>query len=147
MPETRIRGQEVTVRISKNKDLLATVTAFKDFTATFRGRVLEEGYLGETTLRYDDISDGISGTFTLHAESQDLFLLVQFIQQRQQRAQPVQTSLINVIARFSFPNGDTPKAFLKDLKFGEIPIAVGERSQYVNAVFPFNCDRAQFITS
>jgi hypothetical protein len=123
------------------------MTAFKDFTANFRGRVLEEGYLGETTLRYDDISDGIGGTFTLHAESQDLLLFLNYIQQRQQRAISVQASRINVISRFSFPNGDTPKAFIKDLKFGEIPLAVGERASYVQSTFPFNAERAQFITT
>ncbi len=147
MTETRIRGQEVTIRLAKANDIQATITAFKDFTMTFRGKILEEGYLGETTLRYDDISDGIAGTFTLHAESQDILLLLQYIQQRQQRAISVQTSRINTTARFSFPNGDTPKAFIKDMKFGEIPLAIPERSQYVNAAFPFNAERAQFITS
>ncbi|TAL43884.1 MAG: hypothetical protein EPN91_05445 [Salinibacterium sp.] len=145
MSETRIRGGEVVLRLARENAPLVTMTAFKEFAINFRGRILEEGYLGETAPRFDDMSDGIGGNFTIHAESQDLLLLLQYIQERQQRVRSVQTSRINGTARFSFPNGDTPKAFVKDMKFGEIPLSIPERTQYVNASFPFNAERARFI--
>ena len=147
MTETRLRGQEVTIRLSRENAIEATVTAFKDFTMAFRGRILEEGYLGETNLRYDDISDGVGGSFTVHAESQDLFVLMEFIRARQERQIDVRTSRVNATGRFSFPNGDRPRMFIKDMKFGETPVTIGGRDAYVSTGFTYNAERAKFITT
>ena len=147
MTETRLRGQEVTIRLSRENAIEATITAFKDFTLTFKGRILEEGYLGETNLRYDDISDGVGGSFNVTAESQDLFILMEFIRARQERQIDVRTSRVNATGRFAFPNGDRPRMFVKDMKFGETPINIGGRDAYVASSFTFAAERCKFITT
>lgn len=147
MPETRLRGQEVQIRLTQENVPIATVTAFKEFSHVFKGKVLEEGYLGETTMRYDDISDGQGGSFTVHAESQDVFIMFETIRARQRRQVSVQTTRFNATGRFSFPNGDTPKLFIKDMKFGEIPINVSGRDAFVGASIPYNSEDSRFITT
>jgi hypothetical protein len=147
MAETRLRGQEVTLRLVRGRDVEATVTAFKDFTVQFDLATMEEGYLGELTMRKDDIYNGVSGSFTVDAESQDLFVLMDFIKRRAQRKIPVNQSTINVTARFTFPNGETPKLLIRDLKFDAIPIAVPGRNAYVNGSFSYKAEDARFITT
>lgn len=149
MTETRIRGQEVVIRIAQGNAPVANVTAIKEFTAQFDLATIEQGYLGETTMRKDDIFNGISGSFTIDAESQDLFTFIRTLQLRAQRdpSTPVQTTRINATGRFTFPNGQTPRLIVQDMKFDAIPISVPSRDAYVNAAFSYKAENARIITT
>jgi len=147
--ETRIKGQEVTVRITRQGVPEVTVTAIKDITIQFDMATIEEGYLGETTMRKDDIFNGVSGSMTIDAESQDLFELIEFIKLRAQRdpSIPVANSRINATATFAFPNGQRPRIIVRDMKFDAIPIAVSSRDSFVNASLSFKAEDARVLTT
>lgn len=130
MVETRLRGQEVNLILARGNTPEDTVTAIRDFTAQFEFRTLAEGYLGELTMRHDDIYDGVSGSFTVDLEDQSFFTLINFIKERAQRVRGVNVSRVNAAGRFTFPNGQTPRLIIRDLKFDAIPLNVGSRDAY-----------------
>jgi hypothetical protein len=147
MSETRLRGQEVSIRLARGGVVEDEVTAIKDLTVTFETATISEGYLGETTMRQDMIFNGISGSFTVDAESNDLLTLIEFIQANATRERSPNVARVNLTARFSFPNGQTPRVIVRDLQFDSIPLNVPSRDAYVNVAFSFKAENARILTT
>lgn len=145
MAETRIRGQEVSLRLTRNGNFEGTLTAIKDFTMQYDFATLEEGYLGETTMRKDDIFNGVSGSFTIEAEGQEVFLFLEAIKARTQNRATVNQNRINATAFFTFPNGQTPQILIRDLKFDAAPINVSDRQSYVNVSLSYKAEDARVL--
>lgn len=143
--ETRLRGQEVSARIARGNEVIAAITAFRDLTIQVDLEKLSEGYLGETTERKDDIVTGASGSFTIDVEDQSHFQLIETIKERAQRRLPVNETRINLTARFTLPNGQTPLALVRDMKFGALPINIASRRDYVNTSFDWSSEDVRFI--
>jgi hypothetical protein len=59
---------------------------------------------------------------------------------------PVQTTSINLACRIPFPNGDTVRVIVPDLKFGSMPIAIAGRDAYVSTTFTFQASDYRFLT-
>jgi hypothetical protein len=143
MPDVlRIRGQEVEIRVTRNKLLIANLTAVKSFTFTAHQTILSEGYLGETTNRRDDIFTGCGIVLEFHPESRDHWDLIRFIRDRASRRSSAQQAVshINAVFTGNFPNGDRPKITTPDLKFGDLPITAGGRETYVAQTLTAECD-------
>lgn len=134
--ERRLRGQEVSVRITRNGVLESTITAIRDFSVSFDLEVITEGYLGETENRFDDIINGCSGSFSVALEGPELLRFVTFLSERAQRRQDANIA-VNITTRLSLPDGRTPRVQIKDVKFDAVPINVGGRNQYVASSFSF----------
>ncbi len=136
------------MRLARGNVTEATLTAIKDFTIQWDLATSEEGYIGETTMRKDDIFNGVSGSFTVDAEGQELLLLIDFIKRRAQRdaRTPVNTSRVNATVRLTFPNGQVPRIIVRDMKFDAIPLAVPSRDAYVNSAFSYKAEDARILT-
>ncbi len=147
MTELRIKGQEASIRISREGVPLETLTAIKDFTWSYMFSILSEGYVGETTMRKDDIYNGISGSFTVHQESQDLLIFLEFLKERAQRKRNPNTSRVNASVRLNFPNGEAPLSIIRDMKFGDAPNAIPSREGYVNTAFSYEAEDTKLITA
>lgn len=147
MSETRLRGQEVSIRLARGGIVEDEVTAIKDLTVTFETSTISEQYLGETTVRQDMIFNGISGSFTVDAESNDLLTLIEFITENATRERNPNVARVNLTARFAFPNGQTPRVIVRDLQFDAIPLNVPGRDAYVNVAFSFKAENARILTN
>lgn len=125
------------------------MTAFKSLTIQYDFATIDEGYLGETTMRKDDIFNGVSGAVELDAESQDLFTFLDFIKRRAQRDPTISlaNARINMTARFTFPNGQTPRVVVRDMKFDAAGPNVGGRDTYVGVSLPYKAEDARVLTS
>ncbi len=143
MPSPRLKGQEVEIIVIAGGVPQTTVTTVRDFEVTFQTEVLREGYLNETTDRRDTIFRGMKGKMMLHLENADVFNLVQVIIDKARRRTPGVT--INIKATLRFPNGDRPRVVIPDCEFGEMPLNVGSRSDYVSHTFDFEAAEAQVI--
>lgn len=132
-------------RITRGGRVEDTITAFKDFSFQYEFAQNSEGYLGETTERKDEIFNGISGSFTVHQESQDILFFQQAIKERAQRKVAVNGQRINITARLTFPNGETPRVIIPDVKFGATPNNVPGRADYVNTAFTYAAEDARII--
>jgi hypothetical protein len=136
MADQRIKGQEVEVILVVNNVPQATITDVKNFEATLKFEKKQEGYLGETSDRYDEVFMGIDGGAEFHFENQDLFTLFQSISDRARRRQP--GTQVNVKATLSFPNGQRKRAIFPNVFFGNIPITFGGRTEYGNFKLDFS---------
>lgn len=128
----RLRGQEVQIRIVLANKLLKTITAIESLTITPNISLVEKDYLGDTSTRLDEIFKGVSFELAFDPESTEYLQLVNAIVDRAARRTPQSSVHINIIATFTFPNGQRPRVTLPDVKFSDIPIAVGGRDSYVN---------------
>ena len=124
----RIKGQEVEVLIVVNGVPQVTIADVRSFNVTPRFEIKEEQYLGETSMRFDEIFNGVTFDMVLHFENQDVFTFVQTIKDRASRRTP--GTVINVKATLNFPNGQRPRIILKDCFFGDTPVGFGSRSDY-----------------
>lgn len=143
----RLRGQEVALRITRGGVLEATITAIKSFSLEVSTRILTDQFLGETTVRKDDIYDGVRGSLVLQPESQDALILQEAIRDRAQRRVAQGAAQINIAARLEFPNGERPLVIVNDAKFGPMPLGVGARDAYVDLSLNFEADDYNLVTS
>lgn len=139
----RIKGQEVAVAIVANNKLLDTITDVRSFSISLEVEQLQEGYLGETSDRYDDIVRGVSGNLELHFENQDILSLMRTINDRARRR--TAGSQINISAVLSMPNGDRPQIQINDCFFGPIPLAFGSRGDYGTISLDFKASNFEVI--
>lgn len=143
-PAQRIKGQEVQVRIFENNKLVANITEVKSFEISLQTEIMKEGYLGETTDRRDEVFRGVTGKMDVHMKDPSVFTLIQKIADRAQRR--VAGLQIDVRATFNFPNGQQKTAVISNLFFGEMPVSVGGRTEYVSSTLNFEADSVNFIS-
>ncbi len=136
----RVRGAEVQVRLTRNNALEKTLTAVKSFTFEAMLEIKQEGYLGETNDRFDDIYKGCSGNLVFHPESQDAWTLVAFVRDRAARRSAQSDHRINIKFVANLPDGTRPSITIPDVKFSNIPMNSPARDQYVEMTLTFNAD-------
>lgn len=142
--ELRIRGEEVQVRLIRNKVLERTLTAIKSMTFTAKFVILTEGYLGKTTNDRDEIFQGVSMALEFHSTSKDQWELINFVKTRATRRGDQSLFVVNASFVGTFPNGDRPRITTPDLKFGDMPIAVSGRETYVSQTITAECEDFQY---
>lgn len=147
MADTRLKGQEVVIRFTRQGRLESQVTAVKDFTINVDLATIQEGYLGEPEDRFDDIVNGCSGSISIVHEGPEVLRLIQFIIDRAQRKIVGDDAKINVTARFNFPDGRRPRVMIRDLKFDAIPIGASGRAEYVGSTFSFKAPVPRILES
>lgn len=138
MGQSRIRGQEVSVLIVRDTTLEAELRDVQNFNLELLLEQKDQGYLGETTNRKDDIYNGVKGDFELNVHSQDIFVFQQAVLDRAKRATP--DVKFNVSAILAMPSGETPTVLIPDIKFGGMPMNVGSRGDYVKFKVDFTAD-------
>jgi hypothetical protein len=126
--DQRIKGQEVSITVVEGGSPLQTINDIRSFSVAGMLETQTEGYLGETTDRRDEIYRGFRGDIELHFENRDVLDLIRRIIDRARRREP--GIVINIKATLVFPNGQRVRVLMKDVFFGEIPIAFGDRSAY-----------------
>jgi hypothetical protein len=127
----RVRGAEVQFRLTRNGTLEKTLTAVKSFTFEAMIEVKQEGYVGESNDRFDDIFKGCQGTVVFNPESQDAWTLMAFIRDRAARRVAQANHRINTKFVANMPDGTRPSITVPDLKFENIPFNVSARDAYV----------------
>jgi hypothetical protein len=141
MPSQRIKGQEVSIIVTRDGNLEAELTDVKNCEFTPQFEIKEEGYLGEKTNRMDDVYNGVKGSLELHIHSGDIFDFIQAIKDRAQRNAP--DLVFNVAGIFSFPNGEIRTVTIPDAKFGATPISTNDRGDYTSVKLEYAADDYQ----
>lgn len=135
MPTQRIKGQEVSIIITRDGNPEQELVDIKscEFTAEFE--IKDEGYLGEKTNRKDEVFNGVKGSLELHIHSGDIFDFMQAVKDRAQRNTP--DLVFNIAGIFAFPSGELRTATIPDVKFGAIPISTNARGDYTSVKLEF----------
>lgn len=133
----RIRGAEVALVLTAAGALQSSLTDIESFGATFKFEKLTQRYLGEQTVRTDEIFAGIEGKLKLHLYSEEFAAFILNLQLRARRLSP--SLVFNLVATMYFPNTDTPVISFPDVNFGDIPLDVGSAKDYVSMDLDFIC--------
>lgn len=136
MSDLRLLGQEVTIRLTQDGNLLSEITSIKDWTFEVRTRILSEGYLGETANRQDEIFEECGGSFTVHPEGTEILSLQRAIFERASR-RSVNATRIQSTFRCQFPSGVIARITIPDMFFGPMPFNAGSRDAYVAMNFTY----------
>jgi hypothetical protein len=137
MPSNRVRGQEVEITLVKDGQPLDAIANIKSFEFKYEMETQSEGYLGERTERKDSIFKGISGSFEIHHEKKTLFEMFRSLVDRAKRRTPGVT--VNIKATINYNNGERLRVVFPDVEFGEIPVNIGSRTDYVSTSLDFVC--------
>lgn len=144
-PSQRIRGQEISVLITRDSTLEDTLTDIQNFSLETQFEIKSQGYLGEKTNRKDFIFNGGKFDMLLHLHKQDWFFFWKAALDKAQRNTP--DVIFNITGVFSFPNGETPTLLLPDCMFGPMPMNVPARGDYVSVKVEGEVENIQVTTS
>lgn len=126
--QQRIKGQEVTASITVDGVPQTWVSLARSIELTPRFDKLEEGYLGEFQMRFDEVFQGVDFTMEVNFADAGVVDFMLKVKDRAQRRTPGVT--VNIAATLRFPSGETTTVTLKDCYFGNMPIAFGSRTDY-----------------
>jgi len=126
---SRIRGQEVQLTIVRDGQLETELVDIQNFNYSVQSETKIQGYLGEPGNRTDDIFNNVKFDMELNIHSQDWGIFVRAVVDRQKRFTP--DLQFNISAVLSYANGQTTIINIQDAKFGEFPLNVPARGDYV----------------
>lgn len=135
--DLRLRGQEVELRLVVDGTVEANVTLFSSMDETMKLEKKEDGFLGETTNRYDHIFNGYDGKLKCQLNSSDYQLYANKIKAQAQRKTP--GTVFNIVRTDYYANGQTLVKTYLDCKFGPAPTSVGGRGEFVTFELDFSC--------
>lgn len=138
MADQRLKGQEVAVRVIQAGNVITSIDSISAFNDNVALELKEQGYLGETVNRFDEILNGFGGDFEFHVNRADWNDLVEAIISRATRKVP--DLVFNVVRTDFYPNGDTAIFTYQDVKWGPIPSSVASRGDYVKPRMEFKCE-------
>ena len=120
-----------------------TITDIRSFEMNIQLAILTEGYLGETTMRRDEVFNGVTGRVELHFENESIFTLFQTIVDRARRREPGRKIYAKTSVRF--PNGQNKVIMISNIFFGEIPMNFPGRAEYATVSLSFEAEDYQII--
>jgi hypothetical protein len=144
MAGTRLIGQDCSVTIIQDNQPLTTIDTIKSIEVTVLLDIIKEGFLGQTTDRRDEVYHGVSGKIEAQLSGTDLLLLVESIRRRAKNRRS--GTRITTKSTFIFPDGDRAIYVIPDLKFGNIPLGVRGRTEFVEMSLDFEADDMTFVT-
>jgi len=140
----RIKGQETSVTVtSTTNGLEVAFTDVKSCEIKFDREIVSEGYLGQMTEQKDDIFNGVSGSIEFHSRTADVMSLIERINAVSKGRLPGES--INVVTTLRFPLGGARRIVIADCKFGEIPINIGSRKDFIGFKLDFASDDARIL--
>lgn len=110
---------------------------------TFKTEIKQEGFLGETTDRYDSVFHGVEGKTQHQFDTPEPFNVVRLVVNKARSRTP--GTVFNLRATLRFPGGGKARVVFRDVAFGPMPVTVGSRSDYVKFSLDFACSEAQVL--
>lgn len=141
--QQRIRGQEVVVYVVAEDGIKASLSDVRSFTFTPKFKKLEEQYLGETTMRYDELFDGVDFDMELHIQDPGVMDFVSEIRAR--AVDRTSKAKFNIQADIQYASGQPKRVILMDCFFENMPFNVGSRSDYVTFKLTGSCSDFQVL--
>lgn len=144
-PSQRIKGQEVSLILTRDGALEDTLTDIQEFEFEPVFETKEQGYLGEKNDRTDYYFKSGKFSMTLNLHKQDWFKYLGAMMDKAKRNTPDVT--FNITAVMAFPNGETPQVALNDVSWGGVPHTISSRGDYVKVKLQGICDDVSIVTS
>jgi hypothetical protein len=135
----RLKGQEISVRILQGNppEPIASLDSISTFNQETTLKLLEDGFLGEVTNRFDEILDGYGGDFEMHVTNSGWISWEQAVITKATRTDP--TITFNVVRVDLFADGSSLIYVYTDVHWAAIPQKVGGRGEYLKVSSSFKC--------
>ena len=143
MASNRIKGQEVSIEIVADNQIVSSMTAVRSCEFKYNREILSEGYIGEKTERKDSIFKGVSGSMEVHLDDPNAFNF--FIQMNDKSKRRLPGVTVNVKMTLNFPDGRRVRIIVPDVEFGELPVNFGSRSDNSTTSLDFEASDARAI--
>lgn len=133
-----MKGQAVEVQVLRSTGIEDSLGDVVSFDTEDKLEIKEQGYLGETTNRHDDVYNGTTGSMTMHMQKAKAMQFRMDLIERARRRTP--WFKVNLKASFNYDNGDVFRVSFPDVKFGTPKVSAGARADYVTLTFNWACD-------
>jgi hypothetical protein len=140
---SRIKGQEVEIVMLVDGAPRENLTFAQSLDFTFKTELKEDGFLGETTNRYDTVFNGVSGKTQHQFDTPEPLNIIRLIVNKARQREP--GTVFNLRATLRFPNGQKARIVFRDVSFGELPISFSSRTDYGKFSLDFACSEAQVL--
>lgn len=137
MADSRLKGQEVEIRLTQAGTPVSSVSAIGSFNDAVMLETKQDGFLGETVDRFDDVLKGYSFDLEFQISNAAWIDMQNAIIDRATRKTP--DVVFNVIRTDFYSNGDTLIFTYKDVKFGPQPTSIGNRGDFVKVKLEGKC--------
>ena len=143
MPDYRILGRDITLRVTEGGTLQTEITAVKNVSFKPVQTLLSEGFLGEDAKRHREIFEEVQVTFSIEPEGKYIFLTQLDIHNRARTGQSSAAVQINLAFRLLFPqSGVVVKMTIPDLQFDDIGnLDVSGRESFASMSFSAKSNR------
>lgn len=136
-PSIVLKGQEVRIVCLQDGATVAELNSIASFNENADLAIQQQGYLGETVNRFDDIFNGYGGDFEMHVNRSGWMAWQEAVIARARRAAP--DIVFNVVRVDIFASGDSQIITYLDVKWGAQPTAIGSRADKVKVKASFGC--------
>ena len=142
----RSKGQDVRVTFTSPDGTVDSIneSGVKSAGIEFKMKILDEGYLGETTNRKDDSFEGVSGQLEAHLAKPAYFAFVNAVTARAQRRSAAE-GVFNMLMSITMGTGVRARIVVEDVFFGPLPVDVGARDEFVSVKLQFEAASGRFI--
>ena len=140
----RLKGQQVEIRFIKGGKIWQAYTNIVSYSVRPKLRVLEQGFLGETTNRHDEVFDGATGNISFHCDRKEAETLIQDVIDRAKG--DIATFAINIVETNYYPGGDTVKFIYPDVKISDPEKNASGRGDYVTLGFTWSVDNRKLLS-
>lgn len=126
----RVLGLSTSVLVVVDTAVLKSITKIKSFTGEIEIKTLEEGYLGFPTNLFDEVLQGFSGKLEFDHDDPDFFDFCGRLIARSSRQVDFK---VNITTSFKYADGSVRRMQLQDVSFGNVPIGIRGRSEYMSS--------------
>ncbi len=126
----RIRGSDAALVVTAANVLMNTFQTISNFENTFKFEKLVERYIGEQSVRTDEIFAGVEGKLKLHVYDEQILAFITALQSRAQRITP--TAVFNHAVTLNFPNQEAPVVTFPDVNYGDVPMTGSNGKDYIS---------------
>ena len=136
MADLRVAGQDTNLIITAGNKVLDTLTNVRSTSITFEFERTEEEFLGEFASRFDEFFKGATGDAEMQVSSRTQFDLLRQVKDRAQRRGAA--TAISLKTTLVFPSsGTSVRVMLQNLAFGNFPLRIPARTEYVTLGLDF----------
>lgn len=139
MADSRLKGQEVEVRVTRAGSVENAIAAIGTFNDQVMLETKQDGFLGELTDRFDDIMRGYGFDLEFQVSEAAWIDFQEAMIARSQRLTP--DVVFNVIRTDFYSNGDTLIITYMDVKFGAQPTTIASRGDFVKVKLEGKCSQ------
>jgi hypothetical protein len=135
--DARLKGQEISIRVVDDGQLVSQIDSIGTFNDNVKFELKEDGFLGETTNRYDEVFNGFGFDFEYQPTAATHLELTERIAARARRDVPNRT--FNIVRTDFFANGQSAIVTYIDVKWGPTGTSIAGKNEFVKVKMEGGC--------